>query len=157
MGTETNRALLSRRRESTARIARLVAEAEARTPEAAARHHRITQSLGLARRRLLALAEAERTASALVEGIGQASLAAEADGLSRNQVFAHLGLSRHLGRKYVAAALAAQARLLSSPSTDEPTDSAGESRGSDLGQELRRMSGEEEGDPDASVACGHAR
>src|SRR4051812_24691313 len=65
MGLETSKVLLARQRESADRIARLVSEAQERSPAGAARRHRITQSLRLARRRLRALAAAQRTVAAL--------------------------------------------------------------------------------------------
>jgi hypothetical protein len=111
MGSETGKALLARRRESTERISRLVTEAQERNPAGAARRHHITQSLRLARRRLRALAAARRTVAALEVDIGDALMRVEAEGMSRNEVFQRVGVPRHAGRKYIAAARAAQDRL----------------------------------------------
>jgi hypothetical protein len=138
MGIETSKAVLARRRESAQRISRLVAEAEERNPATAARRHRVSQSLRLARRRLRALAEAQRTTANLEVEIGQVLMAVEVEGMSRNDVFARVGLPRHVGRKYVAAAMAAQDRLLSRASTGEPTEPSLESRSPDLGLKGRR-------------------
>ena len=118
MGAETTRALIARRRESAERITRLVAQAEEHSSAGAARRHRITQSLRLARWRLRALVTAQRTASALELEIGELLIRVEAEGMSRNEVFRRVGLTRHVGRKYVAAALAAQDRPLGASSTD---------------------------------------
>jgi hypothetical protein len=133
MGIETSKALLARRRESTERISRLVTAAEERSPAGAARRQRITQSVGLARRRLRALAAAQRAASALEVEIGQVLVRLEAEGMSRKDVFQRLGLPRHVGRKYLAAALAAQNRLLVASSTDAPIELGAGSSESELG------------------------
>ena len=138
MGIETSKALLGRRRESTERISRLVAEAAERSPAGAARRRRITQSLRLARRRLRALAAAQRTAAALEVEIGQALVLVEEEGMSRNEVFQRVGLPRHVARKYVAAALGAQDRLLAASSTDAPIELGAGWSASDLGSNCSR-------------------
>lgn len=133
MGIETSKALLGRRRESRERISRLVTEAAERSPAGAAQRRRITQSLRLARRRLRALAAAQRTAAALEVEIGQALVRVEEEGMCRNEVFQRVGLPRHVGRKYVAAALRAQARPLAASSTDAPIELGAGSSESELG------------------------
>ena len=134
MGSETAKALLARRRESAERISRLVTEAQERSPAGAARRHRITQSLRFARRRLRALAAAQRTAAALEVEIGDALVRVEAEGMSRNEVFQRVGLPRYLGRKYVAAALAAQDRLLADSSTGVTGQLGADATPADLGR-----------------------
>ena len=133
MGSETSKALLARKRESAERISRLVTEAQERTPAGAARRHRITQSLRLARRRLRALAAAHRNAAALEVEIGNALVRVEAEGMSRNEVFQRVNVSRHAGRKYIAAALAAQDRLLAASSPGQTAVVGAGPSPSDLG------------------------
>ena len=133
MGNVTSKALLARRRESAARISRLVTEAQERSQAGADHRHRITQSLRLARRRLRALAAAHRNAAALEVEIGNALVRVEAAGMSRNEVFQRVGVSRHAGRKYIAAALAAQDRLLAASSPGQPVALGTRPAPSDLG------------------------
>lgn len=131
MGIETSKALLARRRKTTARIARLVADTQQGSAAGAARERRITQGLRLARRRLRALLAAQRSAAAVEVEIGVLLMRVEAEGLSRNEVFARVGLPRHVGRKYVAAARAAQDRLRAASSTDHAVALGALSTGSD--------------------------
>jgi hypothetical protein len=120
MGSETNKALRARRQQSSERITRLIARAEVRSATRAATRQRVNQSLALARRRLRGLHAAQRAAAALEVEIGHALLRVVAEGLSRNEAFARAGLSRHVGRKYVAAARAAQEQLPTNSSTGAP-------------------------------------
>lgn len=108
MGTETAKALRARRRESRTRIDRLIAKADERSPIGSARRARITESARLARRRLQALATAQQAAAAIEVEIGRALLRVVEQGVSRNEAFELAGVSRHIGRRYVA--LAARAR-----------------------------------------------
>jgi hypothetical protein len=118
MGSETSKALRARRREFTAQIERLIAQADQRSPIGSARRARIKESGRLARRRLRALTAAQESVAAIEIEVGLALLQAVEEGLSRNEAFELAGLSRHLGRRYVDLALAAQDRLRVAPSTD---------------------------------------
>jgi hypothetical protein len=106
MGIETTRALQARRRESAARIDRLIAQANDRSPIGSARQARIKEGARIARRRIKSLSAAQRAAAAIEIEIGQALLRITEQGLSRNEAFDLAGLSRHLGRRYVDLALA---------------------------------------------------
>jgi hypothetical protein len=118
MGTETAKALRARRRESRAHIDRLIAKADERTPLGSVRRARVAESARLARRRLKALATAQQAAAAIEVEVGRALLRVVAQGLSRNEAFELAGVSRHLGRRYLAAAQGAQAPDAASLSTD---------------------------------------
>jgi len=118
MGSETSKALRARRRESAAQIERLIAQADERSPIGSARRARIKEAGRLARRRLRALTAAQSSVAAIEIEVGLALLKAVDEGLSRNEAFELAGLSRHLGRRYVDLALAAQDRLQVAPSTD---------------------------------------
>ena len=144
MGSETSKALLARRRESAERISRLVTEAQERSQAGADHRHRITQSLRLARRRLRALAAAHRNAAALEVEIGNALVRVEAEGMSRNEVFQRVGVSRHAGRKYIAAALAAQDRLLAAASPGQAAVLGAYPSPSDLGPHRTRSGATDE-------------
>ena len=109
MGAETAKALRARRRESRAHIDRLIAKADEPSPIGSARRAQITASARLVRRRLKALASAQQAAAAIEAEIGRALLRVVAQGLSRNEAFELAGVSRHLGRGYLAAAEGAQA------------------------------------------------
>jgi len=121
MGSETSKALRARRREFAAQIERLIAQADERSPIGSARRGRIKEAGRLARRRLRALAAAQQSVAVIEIEVGLALLQAVDEGLSRNEAFELAGLSRHLGRRYVDLALAAQDRLRVAPSTD-PAD-----------------------------------
>jgi hypothetical protein len=108
MGTETAKALRARRRESRAHIDRLIAKADERSPLGSVRRARVAESARLARRRLKALATAQQAATAIEVEIGRALQRVVDQGLSRNVAFELAGVSRHLGRRYLAAAEGAQ-------------------------------------------------
>lgn len=118
MGTETAKALRARRRESRAHIERLIARADERSPLGSVRRARVAESARLARRRIKALATAQEAAAAIEVEIGRALLRVVDQGLSRNEAFELAGVSRHLGRRYLAAAEGAQAADAASFSTD---------------------------------------
>ena len=118
MGAETAKALLARRRESRAHIDRLIAKANERSPIASVRRTRIAESARLTRRRLKALGTAQQAATAIEVEIGRDLLRIVEQGLSRNEAFELAGVSRHLGRRYLAAAESAQALEISGLSTD---------------------------------------
>ena len=118
MGTETAKALRARRRESRAHIDRLIAKADERSPLGSVRRARVAEGARLARRRLKALATAQQAAAVIEVEIGRALLRVVEHGLSRNQAFELAGLSRHLGRRYLAAAEGAQVSDVASSSTD---------------------------------------
>jgi hypothetical protein len=126
MGTETAKALQARRRESRARIDRLIALADERSPISSIRRTRIAESAGLARRRLRALATTQQAAAAIELEIGQALLRVVDQGLSRNEAFELAGVSRHLGRRYVELVLRARDQGPAHSST-APDDEVGSS------------------------------
>lgn len=117
MVSRTNRAVGARRQQSLDRIDRLVARGALTAATREGGRQRVSQSLGSARRRLRALAAAQRAVAALEVEIGRALLRVEAEGLSRNEAFARVNLRRHVGRKYIAAALSAQNRREGASST----------------------------------------
>jgi hypothetical protein len=133
MGTETAKALRARSRESRAHIDRLIAKAEERSPIGSVRRARIAESARLARRRLRALATAQQAAAAIEVEIGRALLRIVEQGLSRNEAFELAGLSRHLGRRYLAAAEGAQAPAAARFSTDPVAPALPESGRRDRG------------------------
>lgn len=118
MGAETAKALRARQRESRAHIDRQIAKAEERSPLGSVRQTRIAESTRLARRRLKALATAQQAAAAIEVEIGRALLRVVEQGLSRNEAFELAGVSRHLGRRYLAVAESARASAPTSFSTD---------------------------------------
>jgi hypothetical protein len=132
MGIETTKALNARRRESTARIERLIAQADTRSPMGSVRRARTREGARLARRRIRALATAQQTVAAIEIEIGQLLLRIIDQGLSRNEAFELAGLSRHLGRRYVELALSAQSQSPASLSTSSADDVAVRQSGSDL-------------------------
>lgn len=118
MGTEAAKALRARRRESRARIDRLIARADERSPLDSVRRARVAESARLARRRLKALATAQEGVAAIEVEIGRAVLRIVEQGLSRNEAFELAGVRRHLGRRYLAAAEGAQVLADAGFSTD---------------------------------------
>jgi len=108
MGVTTARALQARRRESTARIERIIAKADERSPIGKARRTRITEAARLTRRKVRALAAAEQSVTALEVEIGLTLLQMVEQGLSRNEAFELVGLSRHHGRRYLDLAAGSQ-------------------------------------------------
>ena len=122
MGVETARALQARRRETAARIERLIATAAQRDPTNAARQSRIGDARRQARSRLRALATAQRAVTAIEVEVGEVLMRMVDEDLSRNDAFKLAGLERHLGRKYAALAEAARLRLRAGSSTDLVAD-----------------------------------
>jgi hypothetical protein len=133
MGTETAKALRARRRESRAHIDRLIARADERSPLGSVRRARVAEAARLARRRLKSLATAQQAAAAIEVEIGRALLRVVEQGLSRNEAFELAGVSRHLGRRYLAAAEGAQASDAASVSTDPVAPAHPESSRRDRG------------------------
>ena len=148
MGSETAKALRARRRESRAHIDRLIARADERSPLGSVRRARVAESARLARRRIKALATAHEAAAAIEVEIGRALLRVVDQGLSRNEAFELAGVSRHLGRRYLAAAESAQAAAVASFSTDPVAPAHPESR--------RRDRGTDGSHPGAAVPEGNA-
>jgi hypothetical protein len=101
MGIETTKALQARRRESAAQIERLIARAHERNPIGSARRARIKQTAGLARRKVRALRAAQESVTAIELELGQALLRLLDQGMSRNEAFELVGLSRHVGRRHL--------------------------------------------------------
>jgi len=118
MGSETAKALRARRRESKAHVDRLIARADERSPLGSVRRARVAESARLAQRRIKALATAHEAAAAIEVEIGRALLRVVEQGLSRNEAFELAGLSRHLGRRYLAAAEGVQVAAEAGLSTD---------------------------------------
>lgn len=108
MGIETTKALEARRRESAAQIKRLIAKADEQSPIGSVRRTRIKESTRLARRKVRALAAALESVAAIEVEIGLALVGLVDEGMSRNHAFDLVGLSRHLGRRYVDLAFCAQ-------------------------------------------------
>lgn len=108
MGVTTARALQARRRESAARIERVLAKADERSPIGSARRTRIKEAARLARRKVRALAAAQQSITALEVEIGLALRKVLEQGLSRNEAFELVGLSRHHGRRYLDLAAGSQ-------------------------------------------------
>lgn len=101
MGSETAKALRARRREAAAASARLLAAVDERSPLGSARRERIKAAASLARRRIKALATAQQRAEEIETEIGQALNRLVDQGLSRNEAYELVGLTRHLGRRYL--------------------------------------------------------
>jgi hypothetical protein len=138
MGTETAKALRARRRESRTHIDRLIAKADERSPLGSVRRARVAEGARLARRRLKALATAQQAAAVIEVEIGRALLRVVEQGLSRNRAFELAGLSRHLGRRYLAAAEGAQVSDVASSSTDPVAPAHPESGPRDRGTDGSR-------------------
>ena len=116
MGSETAKALRARRREAAAASARLLAAVDERSPIGAARRERIKAAASLARRRLKTLAVAHQRVDEIEVEVGQALIRIVDQGLSRNEAYELVGLSRHLGRRYLD--------LASYPRGNAPTNSS---------------------------------
>jgi hypothetical protein len=114
MGIETTKALKARRRESGAQIERLIGRADDHNPIGSARRAQIKQTARIARRKVRALAAAQQSVVAIEFEIGQALVRLVGQGMSRNEAFELVGLSRHVGRRYLD-------RAISSPAP-RPTD-----------------------------------
>lgn len=138
MGTEAAKALRARRRESRAHIDRLIARADERSPIGSVRRTRTAEAARLARRRLKALATAREAVAAIEVEIGRALLRVVEQGLSRNEAFELAGVSRHLGRRYLAAAQGAQVSDVASFSTDPVAPAHPESGRRDRGTDGSR-------------------
>ena len=132
MGIETTKALQARRRETAARIDRLIAQADARSPIGSARRARIKEAARIARRRFRALAAAQQSVAAIEVEIGRALLRVVDQGLSRKEAFDLAGLRRHLGRRYLDLALSARTQVPSEFSTVLADDVRSRHDGGDL-------------------------
>ena len=123
MGSETTKALRARQREASARVDRLIAEADERSPIGSARRARIKSAVRDGRRALRALDAAER-ALADVEGRAGAALTRlTEDGLSRNEAYESLVVSRAVGRRLIELAVTTR-RTSADFSTGTSTDRA---------------------------------
>ena len=132
MGIETTRALQARRRESAARIKRLIARADERSPISSIRRATILDTARLARRQVRALSNAQDAVSTIEFEIGQTLLRIIGHGLSRNEAFELAGLRRHLGRRYLDLATSSPPPQPTDFSTDQPSDDATGVAGADL-------------------------
>src|SRR3954452_1891368 len=105
MGIETAKSLQARRRESAAQVERLIARADERSSIGSARRARIKETARLVRRKVRALTAEQQSIAALELEIGQALLRLVGQGMSRNETFELVGLSRHMGRRYLDRAI----------------------------------------------------
>ncbi|WP_156391568.1 MULTISPECIES: hypothetical protein [unclassified Nocardioides] len=119
MGIETSKALRARRRECVSQIDRLITRADERSPLGSVRRARVKDAARRARRRHRALASVRQSAAALEIEIGQALLDIVDHGLSQNDAYELVGLSRHLGRRYVDLARVAQGQVRAASSTGQ--------------------------------------
>lgn len=101
MGIETTKALRARRREAAARVDRLVAGAEERSPVGSARRARITAAVRDGRRALRAMDAAEQALVEVRARVGLTLTRLTSDGLSRNEAYRALGVSRAVGRRLI--------------------------------------------------------
>lgn len=132
MGIETTKALQARRRECAAQIERLIARADERNPIGSARRARIKETARLARRKVRGLIAAQQSVAATELEIGQALLRLVGKGMSRNEAYELVGLSRHLGRRYLDLAMSSPPTQPTDFSTDLPWDDATGLAGVDL-------------------------
>lgn len=101
MGIETTKALQARRREAAARVDRLLAVAGERSAVASARRVRIKAAVRDGRRALRALGTAEQAVLDLRARVGVALTRLTGDGLSSNDAYRALGVSRAVGRRLI--------------------------------------------------------
>ena len=139
MGVTTARALQARRRESAARIERVIGKADERTPIGSARRTRIKEAGRLARRKVRALAAAQQSVAALEVEVGLALLKVIEQGLSRNEAFELVGLSRHHGRRYLDLVAGSQTPCSAGSSTASTADAVPPAPKGDLGPEGPRL------------------
>lgn len=132
MGIETTKALQARRRESAAQIERLIARADERDPTGTARQARNKQTARLARRKVRALTAARQSVSAIELELGRILLRLLGQGMSRNEAFELVGISRHLGRRYVDRAVGSPLPQSTDFSTERFSDDAAVRTGTDL-------------------------
>ena len=123
MGSETTKALRVRRREADARVARLIAAADERSPIGSARLARIKTATREGRRAMRALESAERTVVDAEAQVGAALIRVTQTGLSRSEAFELLGLRRAIGRRLIELA-APTRRTCSDFSTATPAERA---------------------------------
>jgi hypothetical protein len=135
MGLTTARALQARRRGSSARIERMIAKADERSPIGSARRMRIKEAARLARRKVRALAAARESVTAIEVDIGLALLQVVEQGLSRNEAFELVGLSRHHGRRYLDLAAGSQTPCRTGSSTASTSAAVPPAPPDDLGPE----------------------
>jgi hypothetical protein len=133
MGVETTKALHARRRESAAQIERLIARVYERNPIGSARRARIKETARFARRKLRALRAAEQSITAIELELGQALLRLLDHGVSRKEAFELVGLSRHMGRRYLYRAISSQPPRPPDFSTELSGDTATGRAETDLG------------------------
>lgn len=123
MGSETTKALQARRREAAARVDRLIAAADERSPIGSARRARIKTTIRDGRRALRALDAAERVLAEVETRVGAALIRLTEDGLSRSEAYESLGISRAVGRRLLELAVTTR-RTSAVFSTGRSTDPA---------------------------------
>jgi hypothetical protein len=99
VGIEATKALQARRREAAARVDRLVVVAEDRRTVGSGGRARIKAAVRDGRRALRAMGAAEQALVELRARAGLALTRLTADGLSRNEAYQALGVSRAVGRR----------------------------------------------------------
>lgn len=101
MGIETTKALKARRRAATARVDRLIANADQRSPNEVARQARVSTAVRDGRRARRDIDVAERAVVAAQTRVGMTLTRLTDEDLSLNEAYAALGLSRAVGRRLV--------------------------------------------------------
>ena len=139
MGVTTARALQARRRESAARIERVIAKADERSPIGSAHRTRINKAARLARRKVRALVAAQQSVTAIEVEIGLVLLQVVEQGLSRNEAFELVGLSRHHGRRYLDLAAGSQTPCPARLSTTSTADAVPLAPKGDLGPDGHQL------------------
>ena len=124
MGIETTKALQARRRESAAKIERLIARTQERDRSGSARRARIKEMARLGRRKVRALTDAKQSVQGMELEIGQVLVRILGHGVSRNEAFELIGLSRHVGRGYLDLAMSPPAAVPTAVSTEPSNDCA---------------------------------
>lgn len=99
MGSELTKVVSATQRESAARVERLIRKRDERAIIGSARQQRIRAAVRDGRVALRALATAERAVVAAEERVGKAIAQIVGEGLSRNDAYAALELSRPVGTR----------------------------------------------------------
>ena len=111
MGSEATKAVRTKQRESAARVERLIRKRDERAFVGSARQQRIRAAVRDGRVALRALATAERAVVAAQERVGKAIAQIVGEGLSRNDAYAALELTRPVGTRLLQLAERAARRF----------------------------------------------
>jgi hypothetical protein len=117
MGVEAGKAIRARQRETATRVDRLIAKRDGHGPSGSIRRERIQAATRDGRRALRARDAAQGAVHAAEVRVGAALARIAAEGLSSNEAFEVLGLSKSVGRRLVQTALDAPRRRDASSST----------------------------------------